>query len=50
MGKQSIFESDDKDERELEAFGGMRGHQGDWRIAFVLIGVRNERGVIDELS
>ena len=50
MREQSIFETDDKDERKLETLGGVRGHQGDGRVAFVLIGVGNQRGVIDELA
>ena len=37
-----------KHEGKLKTLGGVRGHQRDYRVLFVLIGIRNECGVIDE--
>src|SRR5258706_15485634 len=50
MRKEAVFETSDKHERKLEYLGGVSGHQGHGRVAFVLIGVGNKCGVIDELA
>ena len=48
--KQTIFESDDKDEWKLQALCRVRSHQRHWRVAFVFILIGNECGVVDELT
>src|SRR6185369_2723104 len=50
MRKETVLESDNEHERKLKAFGGVGGHQSDWSVSFILIGIRNESGVIYKLA
>src|SRR6266436_6315968 len=50
MRKQTIFQPDDKDKRELEAFGRVSSHQSNRHFGLVLISVRNQGRMIDEVS
>ena len=49
-GKQALFKAGEKDQRKLEALGGVQRHQRDAGIGIELIGVRGQRGVVEELG
>src|SRR5438067_3534851 len=48
MREESLFHADQKNQRELEPFGGMQRHQRDSRVSVVLICVTHQRGVIEK--
>jgi hypothetical protein len=48
--EEALFHAAEEDQRELEAFRGVERHQGDARLGGVLVGVGDERGVIEELG
>ena len=50
MREEAFFHASEEDERELEALGGVEGHEGDAGLGGVLVGVRDEGGVVEEVS
>ena len=49
-GEEAFFHAGEKDQRELEALGGVQGHQGDAGFGGVGVGVGDERGVVEEFG
>ena len=49
-GEEAFFHAGEKDQRELEALGGVQGHQGHARLGGVLVGVGDQGGVVEELG
>ena len=50
MGEEAFFHAGEEDERELEALGGVEGHEGDAGFGGVLVGVGDEGGVVEEFG
>src|ERR1043166_7339442 len=50
MRKQSLLESNNEHEWKLKSLSRVRGQQRDRCVAFVIVLIGNERGVIDKLS
>ncbi len=46
--KQAFFQSDQEDQRKLQALGRVQRHQRDARALVVLIGVADQRGVVEK--
>ena len=49
MGEEAFFHAGEEDEGELEAFGGVQGHEGDAGFGGVAVGVGNEGRVVEKL-
>ena len=49
VGKEAFFHTAQKDERKLEALGGVKGHQRDLGALVVSISVADQGGVIEKL-
>ena len=49
MREKPFFEAAKKDQRKLQALGGVQAHQCDLGTRIVIIGVGDEGGVIEEL-
>ncbi len=49
MREQSLFQSAEKNQRELEALGGVEAHERDLGALVVVVCVCDERGVVQEL-
>ena len=50
MREEALFKSGEKDQRKLQALGGVQRHERDARVGIVLVGVRSQRGVVEELG
>ena len=50
MREQTVFETDDEDERKLETLRRVDRHQRYRRVALVVVLIGNERGMIDKLA
>ncbi len=50
VGEETFFHAGEEDERELEAFGGVEGHEGDAGFGGVAVGVGDEGGVVEKLG
>ncbi len=48
--KESLFETGKKDERKLQALGGVQRHERDAGVGIVLVGVGGEGGVVEEVG
>src|SRR6185437_12059185 len=48
-GEQAFFHAAEKHQRELQAFGGVEGHERDSCIFVVSIGIADERGMVQKL-
>ncbi len=49
MRKQSFFQPAEKDQRKLQPLGRMQAHQRDLRTLVVIVGVGNQRGMVEKL-
>ena len=49
MRKQSFFHAGEHHQRKLQPLSRMQRHQRDLRMLVVVVGIANERGVIEEL-
>ena len=49
MREQAFFHAGQHHQRELQALGGVQRHQRDLGVLVVLVGVADERGVVEEL-
>ena len=50
MREQALFEAGKKDQRELQALGGVQRHQRHARLGIELVGVGGQRGVVEEFG
>ena len=49
MREQAFFHPGENHQRELQTLGRVQRHQGDLRVLVVLVGIADQRGVIEEL-
>ena len=48
--EEALFQAGEEDQRELQALGGVQGHERDARVGVELVGVRCQCGVIEEVG
>jgi hypothetical protein len=46
--EEAFFHASEKDEWELEALGGVEGHEGDASFCGVTVGVGDESGMVEK--
>src|ERR1700677_2304696 len=49
MGKQSFFQATEKEQRELQALGGVESHQSNPRAFVICVGIADQRRMIEKL-
>ncbi len=49
MRKQSLFKAAEKHQGKLQSLGGVQAHQRDLRTLVIIVGVCNERSMVQEL-
>ncbi len=50
VGKEALFQAGEKDQRKLQALGGVQGHQRDAGVGIELVGVGGQSGVVEEVG
>src|SRR6266851_4573717 len=49
MREESFFQAAQKNQRKLQAFGGVQTHERDLRTRVVIVGVADQGGMVEEL-
>ena len=50
MREEALLKAGEKDERKLEALGGVESHERDARVGIELVGIGGESGVVKEIG